>query len=146
MLRRLTGRITVPFAITILIIILIIISEDNEEKIIKRVEDEGGNHQIIKAISSKHSEDGYYIFSNNSDVTLWIDVPNSFPWRKCLQEYMGMMFTYQCLITSHKQILTVKTINKEDGSRFRLVLDRGDGDDDGDGDHCIEPEGCEGYA
>ena len=90
MLRRLiTGRITVPFAITVLIIILIIITEDNEDNIIKRVENEGGNHQIIKAISSKHSEDGYYIFSNNSDVILWIDVPNSFPWRSAYMSTWG---------------------------------------------------------
>ena len=89
MLRRLTGRITVTFAITILIILFIIISEDNVENIqnmIKGMEGEGGNHQIIEAIPSKHSKDGYYIFSNNSDVILWIDVPNSFSWRKCLQE------------------------------------------------------------
>ena len=88
MLSRLTGRITGPLAITIL---LIIVSEDNVENIknIERVEGEGGHQLIMKAITSKHSEDGYYIFTNNSDVILWIDVPSSFPWRSAYMSTWG---------------------------------------------------------
>ena len=53
MLSRLTGRIAVPLAITIL---LIITFEDNVENIknIERVEGEGGQQLIIKGISYKH--------------------------------------------------------------------------------------------
>ena len=84
-------------------------------------------------VQPKFSEDSHYIFSNNTPVILWIDVPNSFPWRKCLHEYSGMMFTYSCSLTSHKQIMMVRTVGR-DGTRFRLVLGSGKGE------HCVEPD------
>jgi len=162
MLCGLREKITTILTIAVLII-LFIISEDPVENIqnpkpqpqarypvsadtvLFRGEGEGGSQkqQIIKPISpnpplkdskSRYNEDNYYIFSNNTQAILWIDVPNSFPWRKCLHEYNGMVYTYSCSLTSHKQILTVQTVNEGDGSRFRLILGSGDGA------HCIEPD------
>ena len=82
------------------------------------------------AASEKLSDDGYYKFDNNTVVHLWIDVPNSFPWRKCLYEYMDMMFTYGCSLTNTKQSLTVRTVHQQDTTRFRLLL----------GTRCVEPD------
>ena len=90
------------------------------------------------ASKSKFSPDNYYIFSNNTKVILWIDVPNSFPWRKCLHEYSGMMFTYTCSLTSYKQILTVRTMEQGDSTRFRLILGSGEGA------QCVEPDPVQG--
>ena len=160
MLCGLREKITTILTITVLLI-LFIISEDPVENIQNPkpqpqprnpvsadsivFSGEGGSQkqQIIKPASPnplnqdlnpKYSEDKYYIFSNNTQVILWIDVPNSFPWRHCLYEYMGMVFTYTCSLTSHKQILTVQTMKEGDGSRFRLILGSGDGA------HCVEPD------
>jgi hypothetical protein len=33
------------------------------------------------------------------EVMLWMDVPNTFPWRKCLREYAGNIITYTCNLT-----------------------------------------------
>jgi len=157
MLCGLREKITTVLTITILLIIFII-SEDpvdniqnpkprsqsrypvSAESVLFRGEGGGGDQQKLKPISPsplkarpKFSDDKYYIFSNNSKVILWIDVPNSFPWRKCLHEYNGMMFTYSCTLTSHKQILTVQRVKDEDGTRFRLLLGGGDTA------QCIEP-------
>eukprot|EP00092_Neocalanus_flemingeri_P005814 GFUD01006258.1.p1 GENE.GFUD01006258.1~~GFUD01006258.1.p1 ORF type:complete len:628 (-),score=188.16 GFUD01006258.1:577-2460(-) len=86
----------------------------------------------------KFSPDKYYIFSNNSNIRMWIDVPNSFPWRKCLHEYNGMVFTYACALTKRgdisKQSLIVKTVENGDSTRFRLLLGSGSSS------KCVEPE------
>jgi len=82
------------------------------------------------------NEDKYFIFSDDTEVILWIDVPNSFPWRKCLHLEDGIMVTDFCELTSDEQ-LRVETVmggNGDDGTRFRLVLDSGDGP------RCIEPD------
>jgi len=159
MLCGLREKITTILTIAVLII-LFIISEDPVENIqnpkpqpqarfpvsadtVSFRGEGGGGMVIIKPISPnpplkdpkpRYNEDNYFIFSNNTRAILWIDVPNSFPWRKCLHEYNGMVYTYSCSLTSHKQILTVKTVNEGDDSRFILVLGSGDGA------HCIEPD------
>jgi len=38
----------------------------------------------------------YVFFEEDLNVHLWIDVPNSFPWRKCLQKYVNRIITYGC--------------------------------------------------
>merc|ERR1719483_168253 len=85
--------------------------------------------------SHKFSQDNFYMFSNNTSIRLWIDVPNSFPWRKCLHEYNGMVFTYTCSTAesggdTYKQALTVRTVEHGDRTRFRLILGGG---------RCLEP-------
>ena len=39
---------------------------------------------------------GFESFEEDINVHLWIDVPNSFPWRKCLNKYVDRIITYDC--------------------------------------------------
>ena len=63
----------------------------------------------------------YFTFENNSLVRLWIEVPNSFPWRKCLHTYKSQLHTYPCQKYSEaeSQIYTVITL-PGDQTRFSL--------------------------
>jgi hypothetical protein len=96
--------------------------------------------KLEKPTNSKFSLDNYYILTNNTVIHLRIDVPNSFPWRKFLHEYNGMMYTYSCSLNSYKQALTVRTLEQGDGTRFRLILGSGDGA------RCVEPDSLQGQG
>ena len=71
--------------------------------------------------NSSQSEEEYFKFKNNSVVRFWIDVPNSFPWRKCLNVYNSTLYTYSCQTDyqNNHQIFTVVT-SLEDQTKFRL--------------------------
>ena len=66
-------------------------------------------------------EEDYFSFENNSVIRLWIDVPNSFPWRKCINVYKSKLYTYSCNrnYQSRYQIFTVVTF-LEDETKFQL--------------------------
>ena len=67
-------------------------------------------------------EKNYFTFENNSIIRLWIDVPNSFPWRKCLNIYRSQLYTYPCqkAYRAEQQIFTVITL-PEDQTKFSLL-------------------------
>ena len=71
--------------------------------------------------SGPHHDESYFIFENNSLIRLWIDVPNSFPWRKCLNIYRSTVYTYHCRNTyrAEQQIFTVIT-SPGDPTKFSL--------------------------
>jgi hypothetical protein len=63
----------------------------------------GANSNINGAVNGtsdqKRARDetvAYESFEKELDVHLWIDVPNSFPWRKCLNKYIDRIITYDC--------------------------------------------------
>jgi hypothetical protein len=63
----------------------------------------GANSNINGAVNGtsdqKRARDetaAYESFDKELDVHLWIDVPNSFPWRKCLNNYVNRIITYDC--------------------------------------------------
>ena len=66
-------------------------------------------------------EEEYFKFKNNSVVRFWIDVPNSFPWRKCLNVFNSTLYTYSCQMDHQNdhQIFTVITF-LEDQTKFQL--------------------------
>ena len=150
-------KITTVATIAILLVIFII-SEDPVQRIQNpkpqpqprypvptdnskfRGNDDFSSNKPAKPNNSKYSQDDYYILTNNTVIHLWIDVPNSFPWRKCLHEYNEMMFTYSCSLYSYKQALTVRTLEQGDGTRFRLILGTGDGA------RCVEPDHLQGQG
>jgi len=158
MLCGLREKVTTVTTLTILLVIFIIfedpvqIIQNPKPQVQSRFAFKGEDEQSFKPFSmkprrptpvnpnesSKFSGDKYYIFSNNTVIRLWIDVPNSFPWRKCLHEYNGMVFTYSCSLTRKedisKQSLTVRTVEQEDRTRFRLIL----GGENSS--MCVEPE------
>ena len=72
------------------------------------------------ALTSREEEQ-YFIFENNSVIRLWIDVPNSFPWRKCLNVYGSNLFTYSCdrRFQYDHQTFTIITI-PGDNTKFQL--------------------------
>ena len=38
-------------------------------------------------------------FQSNKDaigIRMWIDIPNDFPWRKCLSDYNGVLASTEC--------------------------------------------------
>ena len=71
-------------------------------------------------IEPLHAEN-YFIFENNSLIRLWIDVPNSFPWRKCLNIYRSTLYTHHCRknYRAEQQIFTVVTL-PGDQTKFSL--------------------------
>ena len=71
--------------------------------------------------SGLHQDENYFIFENNSIIRLWIDVPNSFPWRKCLNIYRSQLHTYPCRNTylAEEQIFRVITL-PGDQTKFSL--------------------------
>ena len=71
--------------------------------------------------SGPNLDEQYFIFENNSLIRLWIDVPNSFPWRKCFNVYRSLLYTYTCQKTyqADKQLFTVIT-RPGDESKFSL--------------------------
>ena len=71
--------------------------------------------------NSRSSDEEYFTFENNSVIRLWIDVPNSFPWRKCLNVFNSTLYTYSCGsdYRSQHQIFTVITF-LEDETKFQL--------------------------
>ena len=68
-----------------------------------------------------HQDENYFIFENNSIIRLWIDVPNSFPWRKCLNIHRSQLYTYPCRkpYRAEQQIFTVITL-PGDQTKFSL--------------------------
>ena len=63
----------------------------------------------------------YFMFENNSLIRLWIDVPNSFPWRKCLNVYDSHLYTYSCdrRFQYDHQTFTIIT-SPADNTKFQL--------------------------
>lgn len=92
-----------------------------------------------------NKNDNYFKFTNNSVVRLWIDVPNAFPWRKCLFRYSNHMYTYDCKKgVSVEQDVTVMVV---DGSsaEVRLLLAGSCIQPDSEGSVVlVEPGQCEG--
>jgi hypothetical protein len=75
----------------------------------------GANSNINGAVNGtsdqKRARDetaAYESFEKELDVHLWIDVPNSFPWRKCLNKYIDRIITYDCAAQVRLCMLEVK--------------------------------------
>jgi len=71
----------------------------------------------------------YYKFTNNTQVRLWIDVPNSFPWRHCLQKHFKELHTVTCYTKklaneaeTSPQIFTIETFI-EDETKFNVYVE-----------------------
>jgi hypothetical protein len=61
----------------------------------------GSSDHIAIGISARTVEEveepKYEAFNEEMNVHMWIDVPNSFPWRKCLNKYVDRIITYDCV-------------------------------------------------
>jgi len=84
--------------------------------------------------------EGFVVFPKDSfETRVWIDVPNSFPWRKCLHEWSENAITYGCDIAQEfeniRQSLYLKPL-KDDQTKFQLMLTR---DNPGRNIQCFEP-------
>ena len=47
-------------------------------------------------------------------LTLWIDLPNMFPWRYCVQEYAGILTVLNCFKESRSQLFYLESTNSSD--------------------------------
>ena len=71
------------------------------------------------------------LFQSGSPLTkvgIWIDLPNAFPWRFCLQEYNGVIAPLNCDHTVATQLFTLEPLN--DRKEFRWKTNQG---------HCLVP-------
>ena len=51
----------------------------------------------IKNLNRKSSSLYQYIY-NDDGISFQIDVPNDFPWRKCMLDYNGVAATSECVL------------------------------------------------
>ena len=61
-------------------------------------------------------------------VGIWIDLPNAFPWRFCLQEYNGLIAPLNCDHSAETQLFTLEPLNNR--KEFRWKTNQG---------HCLVP-------
>ena len=54
-----------------------------------------------------------------SGVGIWIDLPNAFPWRFCLQEYNGLLAPLNCDSTAATQLFTIQPLNNSKQFRWK---------------------------
>jgi len=69
--------------------------------------------------------DGFVEFPDWSfETKIWIDVPNDFPWRKCLYEYVSIIITIDCIHDpepiKNKNLLYLRPLEK-DSTKFHLM-------------------------
>ena len=77
------------------------------------------NNLISPEIYEFSIREGYVVFPKNSfETRVWIDVPNSFPWRKCLHEWSENAITYGCDISESLSIIKAKAQNLELDSHY----------------------------
>ena len=53
-------------------------------------------HIQESALASEPTELSKPWVSSSTTVRFWIDMPNKFPWRHCLQDYNGVLTTLDC--------------------------------------------------
>jgi len=53
-------------------------------------------HIQESALASEPTELRKSWVSSSTPVRFWIDMPNKFPWRHCLQDYNGVLTTLNC--------------------------------------------------
>ena len=67
------------------------------------------------------------------EVSIFIDVPNAFPWRYCIQEYAGLLATLNCDHKTKEQKFTiVPLLTNDSSSRTQFHLKNHAG-------HCLIP-------
>ena len=74
------------------------------------------SYNQIKAADQK-----YYQYPYQAQVRLWIDVPNTFPWRECLHLHKPLVTTYYCRLKSHKQRFVISPTD-QDKSKIRIMM------------------------
>ena len=71
------------------------------------------------------------MFYDRVQVRLWIDLPSVFPWRHCLELYMGHVYTVTCGgERTSQQTFTMEPLPGA-GARFQLM------GADGEGEECV---------
>ncbi|XP_023336579.1 uncharacterized protein LOC111707669 isoform X2 [Eurytemora carolleeae] len=78
----------------------------------------------INLISEKEPE-----FSAPQQLRIWIDVPNDFPWRKCLLDYNGVAATSECILKSHPAATWYIPLRS---SKFKII--------NKENDRCLQPD------
>ena len=58
-----------------------------------------------------------------SSVGIWLDLPNAFPWRLCLQEYNGLIAPLHCDHDVPSQLFTLESVNNS--KQFRWKTNQG---------------------
>jgi len=110
----------------------------NQKEVELNVENSNSEMGLTKVI---YTQDESVVFlSSPLSIRLWIDVPNAFPWRKCLHEYASSLFTHSCDPTKdyekEKQSIILKTF-EEDKSKFQLMLEIRNAEMN---KNCIQPD------
>ena len=71
------------------------------------------------------------LFQSSSPLTslgIWVDLPNAFPWRFCLQEYNGLLAPLNCDSSLASQLFSLESVNKS--QQFQWKTSQG---------HCVVP-------
>ena len=71
------------------------------------------------------------LFQSTSPLTsvgIWVDLPNAFPWRFCLQEYNGLLAPLNCDSSLASQLFSLESVNKS--QQFQWKTSQG---------HCVVP-------
>ena len=63
-----------------------------------------------------------------TSVGIWIDLPNAFPWRLCLQEYNNLLTLLNCVPSLATQLFTIESLNNS--KQFHWKTNKG---------HCVVP-------
>ena len=71
--------------------------------------------------------------TNSTTVTIWMDLPNAFPWRNCLQEYNGVIVPTDCR-QQNKQFVIEPLTGSLSSEERRFVWRTSSG-------KCVEPSG-----
>ena len=82
--------------------------------------------------ASQSLEDLIFAVGKEQEVGIWIDLPNAFPWRHCLQEYNGLLATLSCDHNSKDQRFLISPLASNDTERRFMWKTR-------DGGKCIVP-------
>ncbi|XP_023347016.1 uncharacterized protein LOC111715856 isoform X1 [Eurytemora carolleeae] len=67
-------------------------------------------------------------FNASLQLRIWIDVPNDFPWRKCMLDYNGVAATSECVLKSHHASTWYIQLWS---SKFKIV--------NAENDRCLQP-------
>ena len=94
---------------------------------------------LLNQVDISHSDDKEFsedpevsMFQSDAPLTnvgIWIDLPNAFPWRHCLQEYNNLLIPLSCDPTLATQAFTLESINNNK-KEFHWKTAQG---------HCVVP-------
>ena len=95
----------------------------DDEKPVVEAGEEAAKKSDNKSVEEKNAptinslENLIFALGKEKEVSIWIDLPNAFPWRHCLQEYADKIATLSCDKRSKSQRFIIKPVINSNNSR-----------------------------